>query len=90
MAKVKEIKGVTHWPNGTIVYRIHFAGGAPVYPEGFAWEQGAYYAHIQAGAGYRPGDIFRGEAEFLQSVADDPVPEGWTRLVARLTKGARA
>lgn len=87
---IREINGVTRWANGTVVYRIRFDGQSPIYPEGFAWETGANYAHVQAGGGWRPCDVFAGEPDFLQSVADDPIEPGWTRLVARLPQGGGA
>jgi predicted heme/steroid binding protein len=74
--RVQEINGKTVWPNGTIVWRIRFNGQVPVYPQGFAWEDGVYYAHVRAGGNWLPSDIFRSEADFLQHVTDEPIGEG--------------
>ena len=70
------------------MYRIHFNGQVPIYPDGFAWLPGLQYAHVQAGGGWTKDDEFTTEAEFLQSVADEPVAEGWTRIVAIFDRAA--
>jgi hypothetical protein len=81
---VAEVDGVTHWPDGTIIYRVRFEGQSPVYPASFSWEAGVTYAHVTAGGGWSDDDLFSTEADFLKSVADGPVEPGWTRLIARL------
>lgn len=82
LADIREVDGVTVRPDATI-YRIGFnSQNKPIYPRGLTWRTDGTYAHVQAGGGWGEDDLFQTEADFLESLVKNPLPEGYTRLVA--------